>query len=71
MDYKKPVPANSSVVCTTALESVDGRKTWVTAELRDRPDGVLYASARALFVIPRQAPAIVQGDINYGQNGKS
>lgn len=57
VDYKTPVPSSSNVVCTTSLESVDGRKVWVRAELRDRPGGVLYSSARALFVIPRQIPA--------------
>lgn len=56
VDYKAPVPSSSHVICTTTLESVEGRKVWVRAEMRDRPDGVLYSTARALFVIPRQIP---------------
>jgi len=49
----QPLPAASTVVCTTSLETVDGRKGWVTAELRDRPGGVLFCSARALYVMPK------------------
>ena len=43
-------------MCTTALESMNGRKGWATAELRDRPGGQLYSSARALYIIDRASP---------------
>ena len=47
------MPASTSLVCTASLESMEGRKAWVVAEVMDRPGGVLYASGRALFVIPK------------------
>lgn len=47
------MPASTSLVCTASLESLEGRKAWVVAEVMDRPGGVLYASGRALFVIPK------------------
>ena len=59
---QQPVPAGSTVVCTTSLESVDGRKMWVGAQLCDRLDGELYASARALFVVPRRAMPELAGE---------
>lgn len=62
VDYKKPLPAGSTVVCTTSLESVDGRKGWVTAELRDRPGGELFASARALYVVAKKPMPQLNGE---------
>jgi hypothetical protein len=56
------VPAGTTVVCTTSLESIEGRKGWVRAELRDCPDGELYASARALFVVPKKAMPELAGE---------
>ena len=53
VSYKAPVPAGSALLCTASLESVEGRKTWVRAEVAARPGGDLYASGRALFVIPK------------------
>ncbi len=53
VSYKAPVPASTSLVCTASLESMDGRKAWVTAEVVNRPGGSLYATGRALFVIPK------------------
>ena len=42
------------MLCTAALESVEGRKGWVTAELRDRLGGELLCSARALFILAKK-----------------
>lgn len=53
VDYCKKVPQNASVLCSTRLESVEGRKLWMVAELKDKPNGTTYATARALFVTPR------------------
>jgi hypothetical protein len=35
------------------LQSINGRKAWVLAEVLDRPGGTLYAIGKALFVIPK------------------
>jgi hypothetical protein len=51
--YKAPVPAATSLVCTASLQSLDGRKAWVLAEVLDQPGGMLYATGKALFVIPK------------------
>lgn len=53
IDYLKKVPHNSSVFCTTRVEEINGRKLWMTAELKDKPDGITYATARSLFVAPK------------------
>ncbi|GMH40479.1 hypothetical protein BSKO_08383 [Bryopsis sp. KO-2023] len=53
VDYCKKVPQNTSVLCTSRLESVEGRKLWMVAEVKDKPNGTTYATARALFVTPR------------------
>lgn len=58
----QPVPAGSIVVCTTSLESIEGRKGWVTAQLRDQPDGEVYAAARALFVVPKKPMPELAGE---------
>ena len=58
----QPMPAGSTVVCTTSVESVKGRKGWLQAELRDRPDGVLFSSARALYVVASSPLLQVDGD---------
>lgn len=52
----QPIPAGSHIICTASLDSIEGRKTWVRATVRDRPDGVEYAAGKALFVIPKKHP---------------
>lgn len=53
VDYKAPLPAGHHVLCRASLESTDGRKAWVRAEVLPHPGGRPYAVGRALFVIPR------------------
>lgn len=50
VDYRKPLPTNVEIICTARIASVEGRKIWTEAELRDRPGGMLYAAAKALYV---------------------
>lgn len=50
VDYKQPMSTNIEIICTARIASVEGRKIWTEAELRDRPGGTLYAVARALYV---------------------
>lgn len=52
----QPIPASSHIICTASLDSIEGRKTWVRATVKDRPDGVEYAAGKALFVIPKKHP---------------
>lgn len=52
----QPIPASSHIICTASLDSIEGRKTWVRAVVKDRPDGVEYAAGKALFVIPKKHP---------------
>lgn len=52
----QPIPAGSHIVCTASLDSIEGRKTWVRATVKDRPDGLEYAAGKALFVIPKTHP---------------
>ncbi|KAL4447554.1 hypothetical protein ABPG75_004773 [Micractinium tetrahymenae] len=53
VDYKRPMPSNSDVICTARVEKVEGRKIWTVAEVADRPGGEVYAIGRALYVTPR------------------
>ena len=53
MSYKSKIAAGRTVLCTTELESNDGRKVWMAATLSDGPGGKVYATARALFVAPK------------------
>ena len=53
VEYHKPLPANSTVVCTSELESANGRKVWMKATVMDADSKAVYASGRALFVTPK------------------
>jgi hypothetical protein len=37
VDYRAPLPAESVVVCSAWVESFEGRKLWLAAELRAAP----------------------------------
>lgn len=41
------------MLCTTEVESSEGRKLWMKATVSDGPEGQVYATARALFVAPK------------------
>ena len=34
VSYKKPVPAESTVICTASIESIEGRKAWAKATVQ-------------------------------------
>ncbi|PSC67606.1 Acyl-coenzyme A thioesterase THEM4 [Micractinium conductrix] len=53
VSYKQKIGAGATVLCTTEIESVDGRKVWMKATMSDGPAGAVYATARALFVSPK------------------
>ena len=54
--FLQPIPAGSHIICTASLDSIEGRKTWVRATVKDKPDGDEYAAGKALFVIPKKHP---------------
>lgn len=60
VDYKRPIPSESTVICTAGLTSIEGRKAWVHATVQDRPGGEVFATGKALFVIPKQDSALQQ-----------
>lgn len=53
VSYKAKISAGRTVLCTTEVESMNGRKLWMKATVSDGPDGQVYATARALFVAPK------------------
>ena len=56
VSYRTPVPAGATVCVSAELTRVDGRKAWVAARLGScaaEGSGVIYATASALFVVPK------------------
>mmetsp|Transcript_34272 Transcript_34272/g.61174 ORF Transcript_34272/g.61174 Transcript_34272/m.61174 type:complete len:301 (-) Transcript_34272:148-1050(-) len=53
VNYHKPLKASTMIVCSTELESAEGRKVWMKANVVDSKTKEVYASGRALFVTPR------------------
>lgn len=51
--HLQPLPAESTIICTARVESCEGRKIWVTADITDPSRQTVYASSRALFVKPK------------------
>jgi hypothetical protein len=49
----QPLPAESTVLCTAQVDSLEGRKIWVAAHLTDPLQETVYASSQALFVKPK------------------
>lgn len=57
VDFKKPLPVDMVVCCTAKVLSIEGRKIWVSAEMLDKPGGLVFATGKALYVTPRQQTA--------------
>jgi acyl-coenzyme A thioesterase PaaI-like protein len=57
VDFKRPLPVSIPTLCSARLLSIEGRKVWVAAEMLDRVGGVVFATAKALYVTPRQYAA--------------
>ena len=53
MDYRKKLAADTVIICSTKVDSIEGRKVWMKASVFDGRSGVECASGRALFVAPR------------------
>ncbi|KAF6264405.1 HotDog domain-containing protein [Scenedesmus sp. NREL 46B-D3] len=70
VDYKKPLPAESTVLCTARVDSCEGRKIWVAADLTDPSQETVYASSRALFVKPKApVPTLAPAGAEAATNG--
>eukprot|EP00877_Chromochloris_zofingiensis_P012887 jgi/Chrzof1/7852/Cz02g38260.t1 len=51
VDYKKKIPAGTTLLVTTEIETIEPRKVWMKAHVTNG-EGVTYATGRALFVAP-------------------
>ena len=54
VDYRAPMPADSTLLARAWLEKVDGRKRWLKGTIQG-PDGVVYGEATALFLLLKSA----------------
>ena len=61
VDYKAPLPAESTIVCSAKVESFEGRKLWLSASVADPQGETVYARSKSLFVIPRGDPGAGEG----------
>jgi acyl-CoA thioesterase FadM len=69
VDYKAPLPAESTVVCRAAVQSFEGRKLWLDAEVADPDSGLVYARSKSLFVIPRGDAGAAAAEAANGSAG--
>lgn len=54
VDYKAPIPAGTTVLITTSLDRVDGRKLHMACRVESPEGDVLYAEGRSLFIVARE-----------------
>ena len=57
LSFLQKVPVPSSVFATAQTMTTSGRKTWHSASLQASPNGPVYATGKALFIMPRQQQA--------------
>jgi acyl-coenzyme A thioesterase PaaI-like protein len=55
IDFRAPVPAGAHVRVAAQLEHREGRKLFWTAQMTSLDQSVLYAEAKSLYIIPRNA----------------
>lgn len=53
VDYRSRIRAGSTVLCRAWVDRAEGRKIVMKAEMKDGPDGVVYAESQAIFVRPK------------------
>ncbi|KDD72263.1 hypothetical protein H632_c3611p0 [Helicosporidium sp. ATCC 50920] len=51
--YKARMKAGRKVLCTVEVEKAEGRKLFMKATMSDGPDGIVYATAKGLFISPK------------------
>ncbi|UFS58133.1 PaaI family thioesterase [Subtercola endophyticus] len=56
VDYRRALPLDTELTMKAAVSSTEGRKTWIEGSIAvsSQPD-VVFATASALFIQPRQA----------------
>ena len=61
VNYRKPIPAGTSLRVVTSVESVEGRKVWMGSKIVGGDGATVFADARSLFVVARvPTPAELQ-----------
>jgi acyl-coenzyme A thioesterase PaaI-like protein len=60
VDYKRTAPTGGELLVTAEVESVEPRKVWMKASVRDGATGNEYATGRALFVAPHLGRMILR-----------
>ena len=55
IDFRAPVPAGAHVRVAAQLEHREGRKLFWTSQMTSLDKSVLYAEAKSLYIIPRNA----------------
>lgn len=53
VDYRSRIRAGSTVLCRAWVHRAEGRKIIMKAEMKDGPNGVVYAESQAIFVRPK------------------
>lgn len=53
IDYRAPLPVDVVVLCTAKLDKTERRKIFTSAQLRDGPEGLIYAEGKALYITVR------------------
>ena len=53
VDYRSRIRAGSTVLCRAWVDRAEGRKLIMKAEMKDGPDGVVFAESQAIFVRPK------------------
>jgi len=57
VDYKRPVPAGTPLRLVTRVDSIQGRKVWMSSTLQGRPaageEAPVFAVAKSLFLVAR------------------
>ena len=66
MDYLKKLAADTIIVCSCELESIERRKVWMKARVYDGHTGKECARGRALFVSARWA-TVLRGLVPFGR----
>ncbi len=56
------------LLATVEVEKIEGRKLWMTASLRESPQGKVYARANALFVAP-SSKHLLKAGLKYVASG--
>ena len=53
VDFRAPVPAGTKVRISLQLEHREGRKIFMTGQMKSLDQQILYAEAKSLYIIPR------------------